>query len=129
MKYQKSKHENDELLFFYGFLYQYEKDANHKGYNSRYLSKDLRAVIDNHQKDIKKNKSNNLILYTGKTVVADFLRHLRNAVAHCNIQSVTEKNTFILYDEDRSGKCTMYGSINKPLFYKLISEINKTRRQ
>ena len=129
MKYQKFKLKNEELQFFYDFLYQYEKDENHKGYNSRYLSKDIRAVLSYNQKDIKKSKETNLILYTGKTVISDFLRHLRNAFAHCNIQSNSQKSYFVLYDEDRGGKCSMYGNINKAVFYKLISEINKTRKQ
>ena len=129
MKKQKFKMENEELRFFYEFLYQYEKDDSHKGYNSRYLSKDLRTVLSNKQKDIKRFKETNLILYTGNTVIADFLRHLRNAFAHCNIQSNSQKASFVLYDEDKSGKCTMYGNVNKAVFYKLISEINKTRKQ
>lgn len=128
MRFQKFKLENEELLFFYDLLYKYEKDNNHKGYDSRYLSKDLRAVLSNNQKDIKKSKETNLILYTGKTVIADFLRHLRNAIAHCYIQSSPQKASFLLYDEDRSGKCLMYGSVNKAVFYKLINEINKIRK-
>lgn len=128
MKFQKTKLSEDELQFFYNFLFQYENDVNHKGYNSRYLNKELRSLLDNKQKNIKKPKETNLILYTGKTVIADFLRHLRNAVAHCNIQSDSQKASFVLYDEDRSGKCSMYGIINKAVFYKLLSEINKTRK-
>jgi len=129
MKKLKSKLEGDEVLLFYDFLYQYEKDSNHKGYNSRYLSKELRKVLMNNQKDIHKSQNTNAILYTGKTVIADFLKHLRNSFAHCYIQSNSQKACFVLYDEDRSGKCSMYGIVNKALLYKLLKEINKTRKQ
>ncbi len=128
MKTQKSKLDNKELQFFYDFLYQYETDVNHKGYNSRYLSKDLRKILNNKQKVIKKSKETNFILYKGKTVIADFLKHVRNSFAHCNIQSSSQKNSFLLYDEDNSRKCSMYGNINKAVFYNLINEINKARK-
>jgi len=127
MKEKKSKLDNNELQFFYDFLFQYENDKSHKGYNSRYLSKELRAVLVNDQKSIKKSKETNRVLYTGKTVIADFLRHLRNSFAHCYIQSNNSKSLFVLYDKDRSGKCSMYGVVNKAVLYNLIREINKTR--
>lgn len=129
MKHEKFKLKNDELRFFYDFLFQYESDINHKGFNARKLSKDLRKVLANSQKNIRKPKDSNLILYTGKTVIRDFLRHLRNAVAHCNVQYISNKNSFILYDEDKEGKCSMYGQINKALLYKLIDVIYKTRKK
>lgn len=128
MKHEKFKLENDELSFFYDFLFQYESDINHKGFNAHKLSKELRKVLANSQKNIRKPKDSNLILYTGKYVIRDFLRHLRNFEAHCNVQSVSHKNIFILYDEDKEGKCSMFGQINKAILYKLIKEINKTRK-
>ena len=131
MKQPKTKpklQDESELKFFYDFLYQYENDENHKGYNSRYLNKELRSILKHKQKSIKKPNEKNIILYSGGSVVADFLRHLRNVFAHCNIESVNEKMIFVFYDEYK-GKCTMYGKIDKSLFYKLMKEIEKTRRQ
>lgn len=128
MKHQKFKLEDYELRFFYNILYEYESDKSHKGFNAHYLSRGLRATLAHKQKDIQKTKDSNLILYTGKSVIRDFLKHLRNAIAHCNVQSNSSKESFTLFDEDRNGKCSMYGRINKAIFYKLLNEIFKTRK-
>lgn len=127
-KRTKSKLIDDELVYFYELLYEYESDDNHKGYNSRFLSKDLRSVLKNKQSSIKEPKTRNTILYSGSSVIKDFLRHLRNAVAHCNVKSIDSTNTFEFYDEYQ-GRCTMAGSVSKTIFYQLIKEIRKTRKQ
>ena len=122
--------EEDEAFFFYKILYQYENEENHKGYDIRYLSKELRSIIDSKGKgkNITKPKTKNTICYTGSTVIADFLRHIRNAFAHCNIGSSKSSLTFSFYDEYQ-GRCTMSGSMDKAVFYNLIKEIKKTRKK
>ena len=89
MKHEKFKLENDELSFFYDFLFQYESDINHKGFNAHKLSNELRKVLANSQKNIRKPKDSNLILYTGKYVIRDFLRHLRNTVCHSGDDAIS----------------------------------------
>ncbi|MBQ4483410.1 MAG: hypothetical protein II934_00155 [Prevotella sp.] len=121
--------EDGELSFFYKILYQYESDSHHKGYDLRYLSKELRSMINlkGKQTNITTPKTKNTLFYTGNTVIADFLRHVRNAFAHCNIGSSKNSLTFSFYDEYQ-GKCTMDGSMDKAIFYRLIKEINNTRK-
>lgn len=65
------------------------------------------------------------MLYTGNSVVVDLMRHLRNAFAHCYIKDTGKE--FLFYDQ-HSGNCTMDGRMDKPIFYKLIKELNRTRR-
>lgn len=127
-KRTKIRLENDEVIFFYDVLYNYENEENHKGYSIRYLSKELRSKIDlkGKQTNITAPKAKNTLYYNGKTVIADLLRHVRNAFAHCNIGS--SKNSFSFYDEYQ-GRCTMAGTMDKAIFYNLIKEINKTRKQ
>lgn len=131
MKQKRSKTRLDpnEADFFYEILFQYENDVNHKGYNIRYLSKELRSKIDlkGKQTNITAPKTKNTLYYTGSTVIADLLRHVRNSFAHCNIGSTKDALTFTFYDEYQ-GRCTMAGSMDKAIFYTLIKEINKTRK-
>ncbi len=128
-KRTKTRLDKEEMDFFYQILYQYENEENHKGYNLRYLSKDLRSKINlkGKQTNITAPKAKNTLYYSGSTVIADLLRHVRNAFAHCNIGSSKNSLTFTFYDEYQ-GRCTMAGSMDKAIFYSLISEINKTRK-
>jgi len=123
----KGKLEGSELSFFYDILYQYENEADHKGYNYYALDKDFRQKIElsYKQKNIVKHNRKNTICYTGNTKISDLIRHIRNSFSHGNILSDTHQFTF--YDE-YGGKCTMYGKMDKPLFFRLIKELNKTRK-
>lgn len=122
--------ETGEVSFFYEILYQYEHEDNHKGYDLRYLSKELRSkiVLKGKQNNVTTPKTHNTLFYTGKTVIADLLRHIRNAFAHCYIETTNNSLTFSFYDEYQ-GSCTMAGSMDKALFYKLIKEIRNTRKK
>ena len=117
-----------EIECFYNILSQYESETNHKGYNYSRIDKTLQAKIN---LEIKKSpitnpKEKNTIYYTGSLKAADFLRHVRNAFAHCNIISDDNSMTYFFYDEYK-GLCTMIGSMNKTLFKKLIKELKDTR--
>lgn len=129
-KMTRTKLAGTELSFFYEILYQYENEENHKGYDIRFLSKELRSKInlESKQKNITKPKTKNTICYNGNTVIADLLRHIRNAFAHCNISTTNNSLTFSFYDEYQ-GRCTMSGSMDKAIFYNLIKEINNTRKR
>lgn len=128
-KRAKTHLEPEEIKFFYDILYQYEKEEHHKGYDIRYLSRELRSKIDlkGKQTNITAPKAKNALYYNGSTIIADLLRHVRNAFAHCNIGSTNSSLTFTFYDEYQ-GHCTMAGSMDKAIFYSLIKEINKTRK-
>lgn len=117
-----------EVELFYSILSQYENEKNHKGYNYSRIDKALQAIIklEIKKSPIVKPKENNTVYYTGSLKAADFLRHVRNSFAHCNIISNNNANTFSFYDEYQ-GYCTMSGCINKPLFCKLIKEFKNTR--
>lgn len=129
---QPPKHiitKENEIEFFYNILSQYESESNHKGYNYSRIEKVLQEKIQLELKKtpIVKPKEKNSFYYSGSSKAADFLRHVRNAFAHCNIFSDDTANTFSLYDEFR-GECTMSGSMSKPLFYKLIKQLKDTRK-
>ena len=128
-KRTKTHLEKEEMSFFYEILFLYENDDNHKGYDIRFLSKELRSKIDLKGKrtNITAPKAKNTLCYTGSTVIADLLRHVRNAFAHCNIGSSINSLTFTFYDEYQR-RCTMAGSMDKAIFYSLIKEIKKTRK-
>lgn len=132
MKQKRTKYhlEAKEMEFFYKILYQYENEENHKGYNLRFLSRELRSkiVLKGKQTNITAPKSKNTLYYNGSTVIADLLRHIRNAFAHCNISSSKNSSSFSFHDEYQ-GHCTMAGTMDKAIFYSLIKEINKTRKQ
>lgn len=125
----KTHLEPEEIKFFYEILYQYEKEEHHKGYDIRNLNKGLRSNnnLKGKQTNITAPKAKNTLFYNGSKIIADLLRHVRNAFAHCNIGSTNSSMTFTFYDEHQ-GRCTMAGSIDKAIFYSLIKEINKTRK-
>lgn len=121
--------EGSERDFFYDLLAKYESESNHKGYNYSRVDKGLQAKVNLECKKkvpVNKPKDMNTFYFTGNSKSADFLRHIRNAFAHCNIYSNDNMATFSIYDEHQ-GKCTMDGSMNKADLYKLIKEIYKTR--
>lgn len=122
--------EAPEANFFYEILFQFENEENHKGYDLRYLSRELRSKINlkGKQTNITTPKAPNTLYYNGSTVIADLLRHIRNAFAHCNIGSSKNSTSFSFYDEYQ-GRCTMAGSMDKAIFYNLIKEIKKTRKK
>ena len=104
-------------------------EDNHNGYDIRRVDKTIRSMISlNHkQKNVTTPKTKNTINYKGSVVIPDLLRHIRNAFAHCNIGSVKGSMVFTFFDE-YNGTCSMSGSMDKALLYKLIKEIKKTRK-
>ena len=51
--HNKGKLEGSELSFFYDILYQYENEADHKGYNYYALDNDFRQKIELSNKQKK----------------------------------------------------------------------------
>lgn len=123
----KRKLQGDELTFFYNILYQHESEGNHNGFKLRKLPKNLRQVLCPSAGNISKSNELNKVYFVGKTA-ADFLRHIRNSFAHCNIQYDKKKNSYVLSDEYRK-KCTMYGQIEKEILENIITILNKTRNK
>ena len=120
------KLKGDELSFFYNILHQLETDDNLKGYSLKRLPKKLRSVLYPNEGNISKTDELNKVLFKGKGA-SDFLRHLRNAFAHCNIIYDKNNNTYILYDEYRN-QYSMYGCVEKEILEKIITTLINTRK-
>lgn len=125
---QKQVLDEDNIQYFYSILSKYEMEDNHRGYNISRIDNKLKKKITlkNKAKNITPQKTKNTILFTGKTVASDLLRHIRNAFAHCFI--VDTGKEFLFYDKNRFSKCSMDGRMDKAIFYQLIKELNNTRQ-
>lgn len=55
------------------------------------------------------------------------LRHIRNAIAHCNIWK-KGKSKFYMMDKSKSGNKTMEGNIDKDVFFSLLKQLEQTKK-
>ncbi|MBQ8050384.1 MAG: hypothetical protein IJ197_02250 [Bacteroidaceae bacterium] len=124
---QKHRLKDTEVPFFYNIMYRYEVEER-KGYNFSQIDKGIRSIINlnNNQKSVSGIIPTNTICYSGGSKSVDFLRHIRNAFAHCNIISDDTKDVYTFYDEWHN-QCTMKGSMNRNVFHKLINAIFETK--
>ena len=123
--------QEEDLKFFYGILYQYEKESKHIGYNYTDVPKEFSSKI-NLIHDKKKNliklkysdKENELI-FKGTGVSVCILKNLRHAFAHACIE---RDNGNYIINKHLNPKCRICGKVNRELFISLIEEIIKTRK-
>ena len=122
---------DEEIMYFAKLMLRYEskikKDSN--GYNIRKLTKFLQKnniKLDHKTKpaNYNRNDKNTIVFSSHGSTCVDFIRHIRNAFAHNNIQKV--KNIYQLYDEYKKSP-TMVGSIGINLLKKLIAEIESMK--
>lgn len=122
---------DEEIMYFAKLMLRYEskikKDPN--GYNIRKLAKFLQRnnitlVHKTKPANFNGNEKNTVVFSSHGSACVDFIRHIRNAFAHNNIQKV--KNTYQLYDEYKKSP-TMKGSIGTNLLKKLIAEIESMK--
>lgn len=77
------------------------------------------------QNGILKPSSNNTFIFYQKSkegTLISFIRHLRNCIAHCSVQS--EKNSFYQFKDMEGNKCSMLGNIDINILYTLIQYIH-----
>lgn len=126
----------DEIAYLYELLYEYEHES-HAGYQDD-------KVIEKIGNDISLDSNHEIgdNIATAKKNVLQFtpyrnnkcwaiLYHLRNALAHGNIQSVDDDKYFLIKDySDRSKRKVrnMLTLIEKDKFYSLIKAISDTRK-
>lgn len=125
---------NKEIAYFYDLLYRYEHES-HAGYNDDEMIKKVDVIIDD-----KYNQNDNIACEKINTIKFSpyynnkcwgILYHVRNALAHGNIESVTEDNCFLIKDysdKRKRQKCNMLAKIEKEKFYQLIKAIETTRK-
>lgn len=125
----------DEIAYFYELLYKYEHES-HAGYQDAKVMEKIGADIaldDNHREvDNIANAIRNTLQFTPyrNNKCWAILRHVRNAMAHGNIQSVDGDTSFLIQDYSDHSKrqvCNMLALIEKDKFYKLIEAVNETR--
>ena len=132
MKKYISKLNGSDLTFFYGILYQYEKEkkGNHKGYNYNAVDKSIRNSV----KIVNKTKTKSLVFKmptsTNTIVINSFgicvplLSHLRHALAHAFIE--VDGNDYVI-NEKCNPKCRICGRVNRSIFKNYIRAIVNTR--
>lgn len=77
------------------------------------------------QNGIPKTSSNNTFIFYKKAkegTLFSFIRHLRNCIAHCSIQS--EKNSFYQFEDIDGNKYSMFGNIDIDILNTLINYVH-----
>lgn len=124
-----------EILFFYNLLFKYEHESK-AGYKDDEVEEQMGDMVqlDANYKDGDNitDEQMNCLKFSPyrKNKCWAILRHIRNAFAHGNIQSVEGDTAFLIKDySDRSkrSKCNMLAKIDKQIFYNLISTIEEVR--
>lgn len=130
--------QKDKLRLF-DFLLEYSNTIEHN--YSRYNWNDQRLIEFCHansiDRKINKNsrQTDNCFWFETKgrnginDIAHHFMRHIRNAIAHGNIEYVFKKggNSFFIFkDFNKHGTQTMYGKIRTDLFWNYISVIQST---
>lgn len=127
----------DEIEYFYNLLFKYEHEPSYAGYQDARVLDAIGSKIeidDNHEDDENIiNEKNNCIQYHRRRYKCRaILRHVRNAFAHGNIQSVDNDSAFLIKDyDDPQGrtKCNMLAKAKKDYLYELIDVMESTRKK
>uniref|UniRef100_A0AB33IQQ3 Uncharacterized protein n=1 Tax=Prevotella sp. GTC17253 TaxID=3236793 RepID=A0AB33IQQ3_9BACT len=131
MKLYRSTLQEEDLVFFYGILYQYEKESSHSGYQYLNVPKDISSKITlihdrkKHPISLKYNDKENELMFKGTSVSVCILSNLRHAFAHACIE---RENDYYIINKHLNPKCRICGKVNRELFISLIKEIIRTRK-
>ena len=126
----------EEIAYFYELLYKYEHES-HAGYQDKEVEAKMGSDVlldDNHQlgNNISTPIENTLQFTPYRNIKCwAILYHVRNALAHGNIQSVDNDKYFLIRDfSDKSKRqvCNMLAKIEKKKLYELINAIEDTRK-
>lgn len=137
MEAERKKISDEEILYFYNFLYEYEHDGSHAGYKPALFLQELGNLVivnDNYDKkaNINKLEQNNLHFTPyNKNLCWAIMYHIRNSIAHGNLYSTCDGQSFLIFDysdKEKRSRCTMSGKVEKTKLYKLLSLIQKTRK-
>lgn len=134
---ERKKLSDEEILYFYNILYEYEHDATHGGYRQDvFLQKLDKLVLLNDQYEKKANitvLNENDMEFTpyNANVCWAILYHIRNSIAHGNLYSTSDDRFFLIYDysdKEKRTKCSMSGLVEKEKLYQMIQIIKDTRK-
>lgn len=138
MDIEKKKLRDEEILYFYNILYEYEHDITHGGYNPDAFRRELNDLVivnDQYEKtaNISLLKQNDLEFTPyNNNICWAILWHIRNSMAHGNLYSTNDDKNFLIFDysdREKRTKCSMSGLVEKDKLIKLIEIINKTRKK
>lgn len=121
-----------ELIYFSRLMLRYEAEIkkDSKGFSIKKLKPFLQKkqiTLDYKNKVETYNDAKNTIVFANDgSACVSFIRHIRNAFAHNQIQKV--KNEYLLSDKYRN-KPTMSGRIGVNLLKALIAEMENTRKR
>lgn len=124
-------------LYEHLFLYvkQYEKNYGNFNWNDDSISTFCK---NNHivKKGCRNQKYDNDFFWfethtkekKGNDIAFHFLRHIRNAFAHANINKIRRKNKsyLIIDDYNKNGKQTMHGEIKEDLFFQFLETVTNS---
>lgn len=136
---KKEKLSDEEILYFYRLLHDYEHGYL-KGYNEKKFLKLINPIVktdDHYPRGTNTNITivkDNLLSFTpyGRTQCKGILYHIRNSFAHGNLYSVSNGSKFLIQDySDRTKrqKCNMLGLIDKEKFYSMIVAMKSTKKK
>ena len=134
---ERKKLSDEEILYFYNILYEYEHDASHGGYKQEDFLKKLDNLV--HLNDQYGRNANITILNENDLEFTPYnnnicwaiLYHIRNSIAHGNLYSTNDDNSFLIldyWDKEKRTKCSMSGLIEKDKLYQMIQLIKNTRK-
>lgn len=131
MKLYRSTLQEEDLMLFYGILYQYEKETKHSGYQYGNVPKDISSKIilvhdrKKHPITLKYSDKENELMFKGTAISVCILKNLRHAFAHACIE---REDDYYIINRHLNPKCRICGKVNRELFMNLIEEIIKTRK-